>query len=123
MKLEKHPFQLYELSAIDSDTVKAWVEVDSVCRIQWRIRLLGIEGGELSDPVGLASARATAVAIADKDFMSAHFHGNHKTLDKYGRHVGDIRFEDGTLLTHILFQTGLYWRRDRNGQQHPNQRK
>lgn len=118
MKVKRHPFPCYDLEAIDSDTVTAWVEVDRTVRVKWRIRLKGIEGGELDEPCGLASARATALALASNSHLSAHFFGNPNTFDKYGRHVGDIVFENGAHLTRQLFSTGLYWRRDRNGTQH-----
>jgi endonuclease YncB( thermonuclease family) len=119
-KLE-HPFSCFEIVAIDSDTLTAWVEIDRETRHKWRIRLKGIEGGEKGTTVGERGHGMIQKVLWDKAGQHSNFFGNPNCKDKYGRRVGDILFEDGTHLTRALMATGYFWRRDRSGKEYRNQ--
>ena len=121
MKIMKHPYPVFEIYPIDSDTIKAWVEIDKTTRHMWRIRLKGIEGGEKDTPEGCVGLNILAGLIRDKYHMHAHFFCNVNSLDKYGRHVGDIQFEDGARLAEACLAFGHHWRRDRSGKETKNQ--
>lgn len=122
MKIKKHPYPVTELYPIDGDTITAWVEISKTHREQWRIRLKGIEGGELGTTDGAKAVDIVAAFIRDKWHMTAHYFGNPNTLDKYGRHVGDIEFEDGSRLCAALMAYGHHWKRLRNGKEIKNKR-
>ena len=121
MKIEKHPYQMTEIRAIDSDTIIAWVQIDRETRHQWRIRLKGVEGGEAGTAAGFVGLRIISEILHDKQIMSAHFFGNVNCKDKYGRHVGDVKFEDGSQLCYRLMASGHFWKRDRSGKEHKPQ--
>ena len=122
MKIEKHPNPCFDLYPVDSDTLTAWVEVGRQTREKWRIRLKGIEGGEIGTQEGTKGVDIVARLIADKFHLAAHFHGNPNELDKYGRHVGDIAFEDGSKLCSALMAYGHHWRRLRDGRELRNEK-
>ena len=115
MKVEKHPYQITEIYPIDSDTITAWVQISDTNREKWRIRLKGIEGGELGTMDGTKGVDIVAALVRDKYHLKAWFFGNIKTLDKYGRHVADIEFEDGSRIVSALMAFGHHWVRLRNG--------
>lgn len=114
-----HLYQVHELRIVDGDTVEAWVDVSSDLRSKWRIRLEGIEGGELGDALG-EGAKAHAIAeVLAGGATGAHFIGEEKRRDQHNRRVGDIRLADTSLLTERLLSTGAYWVRTRSGLEHP----
>ena len=117
MKIREHPYPVLDIYPIDSDTIKAWVQISKTNREMWRIRLKGIEGGEIDTVEGLKGRDILASIVRDKHHLSAHFHGNENTLDKYGRHVGDIAFEDGSQLVDALLGYGHHWKRTRSGKE------
>ena len=117
MKVLKHPYPITEIYPIDSDTIKAWVEISDTHRELWRIRLKGIEGGELGTEEGTKGTDILAALVRDKYHLHAHYFGNPKTLDKYGRHVGDIEFEDGSRLAEALKAYGHPWLKLRTGEE------
>jgi len=122
MKVLKHPYPITEIYPIDSDTVKAWVEISDTHRERWIIRLKGIEGGELGSEEGTKGVDIVAALVRDKFHLSAWFFGNPKTLDKYGRHVGDISFDDGSRMVAALMAFGHHWHRDRTGKETRNKK-
>lgn len=117
MKVLKHPYPVTEIYPVDSDTITAWVEVGDHTREKWRIRLKGVEGGEIGTDEGTKGEDILAAMISDKYHFHAHFFGNPKTLDKYGRHVGNIEFEDGSRLCEMLKAYGHHWLKDRTGKE------
>jgi len=118
MQILKHPYSVYEIKAIDSDTLTAWVEIDRETRHLWRIRLKGIEGGEKGTEEGERGHAVIKRLLWEKMALHANFFGNPNCKDKYGRHVGDIMFEDGSHLTRQLMATGYFWKRDRSGREY-----
>jgi endonuclease YncB( thermonuclease family) len=118
VKIRENPYPIVDIYPIDSDTVKAWVQISRTNRELWRVRLKGIEGGELDSVEGIKGRDILASIVRDKHHLKAHFHGNENTLDKYGRHVGDIAFEDGSRLCDALIAYGHHWRRERSGKEH-----
>jgi len=122
MKILKHPYPCFELYPIDSDTLTCWVQVGKTTRELWRVRLKRIEGGELDTPEGAKGLDILAALIRDKSELSAHYFGNVDELDKYGRHVGDIAFEDGSRLVPALIAYGHHWTRLRNGTEIKNEK-
>jgi len=122
MKVKKHPYQITEIYPIDSDTITAWVQISDTNREKWRIRLKGIEGGELGTMDGTKGVDIVAALVRDKYHLKAWFFGNIKTLDKYGRHVADIEFEDGSRMCAALMAFGHHWRKDRTGKETRNQK-
>jgi hypothetical protein len=120
MRILKEPYQVFELYPIDSDTLKAWVQIDKTTRHLWRIRLKGVEGGELDTAEGHLGRDILASLIRDKLGQAAHFFGNVDCLDKYARHVGDIQFQDGSRLCGALIAYGHHWRKDRTGKETKN---
>tara|TARA_Y100000310_G_scaffold3699_2_gene4576 strand:+ start:431 stop:814 length:384 start_codon:yes stop_codon:yes gene_type:complete len=122
MKMLLHPYPCYEIYPIDSDTLKCWVQVGKTTRELWRVRLKRIEGGELGTEEGGKGLNILAALIRDKSELSARYFGNPDELDKYGRHVGDIEFEDGSRLVPALIAYGHHWTRLRNGKEIRNQK-
>jgi len=122
MKIEKHPYPCTELYPIDSDTLKVWVQISKTTRELWRVRLKKIEGGELDTLDGAKGLNILAAMIRDKAHLHAHYFGNVDELDKFGRHVGDIEFEDGSRLVAALLAYGHHWVRDRDGTEHRKQK-
>ena len=122
MKILEKPYPVSELYPIDSDTLKAWVQIDKTTRHLWRIRLKGVEGGELDTAEGQLGRDILASLIRDKEVQTATFFGNVDCLDKYGRHVGDIEFQDGSRLCNALIVYGHHWKRDRTGRETRNQK-
>jgi len=122
MKVLKHPHPATDLYPVDSDTITAWIQIGDHTKEKWRIRLKGIEGGELGTDEGTKGEDIVAALIRDKYHLAAHFHGNPKTLDKYGRHVGDIAFEDGSFMCAALKAFGHHWRKDRTGKETRNKK-
>jgi len=117
MKVLETPYLMFELYPIDSDTIKAWVQIDKSTRHLWRIRLKGVEGGELDTAEGQLGRDILAAMVRDKHMMVATFFGNVECLDKYGRHVGDVKFEDGSYLCKALMAYGHHWKKDRTGKE------
>jgi endonuclease YncB( thermonuclease family) len=122
MKISKHEHRIYEPRAIDGDTIEAWVDIGHRCRIQWKIRLRGIEGGEMDTAEGQVVFAHMVALIQAEELKGGYFFGNVNELDKYGRHVGDIMLPDKSLLTQRLFSSGLFWRRARNGHEDKQRR-
>ena len=118
MKILAHPYRITEIRIVDSDTLECWVEIDRETRHLWRIRLKGVEGGELDTEEGLQGVKVLYAIIEEHDMESKHFFGNPNCKDKYGRHVGDIEFQDGSKLCQCLLISGHHWRRDRDGTEH-----
>jgi len=120
MKILEKPYPVFEMYPIDSDTIKAWVQIDKTTRHRWIVRLKGVEGGELDTAEGHLGRDILASLIRDKSGQSATFFGNVDCKDKYGRHVGDIEFSDGSRLCGALIAYGHHWRKDRTGKETRN---
>ena len=118
MKILAHPYRVFEIRIVDSDTLEAWVQIDRETRHLWRIRLKGVEGGELNEPEGMKGVKVLYAILEENERGAKSFFGNPNAKDKYGRHVGDIEFEDGTKLCACLLISGHHWRRDRDGTEH-----
>jgi hypothetical protein len=54
MKTRPHLNPIYDVRIIDSDTIIGWLQVAPNVRIQERIRIKHVEGGELGTPEGMA---------------------------------------------------------------------
>jgi len=102
---------------VDSDTLVVWIEATPDVRIRYRVRIVGIEGGELHEPDGPRGAAAMAAEVSDMADRGLYWSGSFNTTDQHGRLVGDIFGEDGTRLSVRLLQGGTHWRRTRSGQQ------
>lgn len=118
MKILTHPYRIFDIRIIDSDTLEAWVEIDRETRHLWRLRLKGVEGGELGEPEGMKGVQVLSTILMEYDHNTKWFFGNPNAKDKYGRHVGDIEFGNGTKLCALLLLSGHHWRRDRDGTEH-----
>jgi len=111
--LQKHI--VTELRVIDGDTLEGWLNIGHHLRLLTRLRLRGIEGGELGTPEGeRARAILNEILHARRD-QAMCWIGGEKFRDRYGRNVGDIQFDDGKLLTLMLLETGAYTLRNRHG--------
>lgn len=119
MKVTRLQFELTDIRVIDSDTVEAWVQVSFEIRQRWRIRIRGVEGGELGTDQGLAGQFALQTLLLDYVVDRPHYVGLESVKDQFGRHVGDIRLPDGQLLSLRLLAGKTHWRRDRDGTEHP----
>lgn len=115
----EHIITLHDVGVVDGDTITAWAEVAPEVRILWRIRLKGIEGGELPSEQGAHAKALVAQELAVHFLETLQFVGLPTVRDLHGRHVGDVRFLDGTLLTRRLMESGAYWRRSRNRAENP----
>lgn len=102
---------------VDSDTLVVWIEATADVRIRYRVRIVGIEGGELDEPEGPRGTAAMASEVADMSDRGLYWSGSFNTTDQHGRLVGDIFGEDGTRLSVRLLQRGTHWRRTRAGVQ------
>lgn len=108
---------MHEVRVVDSDTLVAWVQVAPEVRLLWRIRVKGIEGGELPSVNGLHGKAVLEALLKSPAAETLHFIGEQTVKDKYGRHVGDVQLADGRLLSHVLLTNGTHWRRDRTGRE------
>jgi endonuclease YncB( thermonuclease family) len=110
-----HLFPVYELTIVDSDTVKGWLEVTPDLRQFVRIRLQHVEGGEL----GTAEGRQGSIILANQINLLLpgllSYRGNMRSKDRYGRLVGDLINAAGTSLCAALLNTGHFSLKDRNG--------
>jgi len=95
---------------IDSDTIDAWVEVSFGVALRHRIRLIGVEGGELETPEGEQNKAMLAFIFEHEGKKQTYLVGCLRNRDNHGRLVGDIRLADNQLLCNRLLQTGR-WRK------------
>jgi endonuclease YncB( thermonuclease family) len=100
---------------VDSDTLLVWLRVGPDIKQRIRLRLKGVEGGELGTDEGARGAMALQLALRDLVTGPFSFHGNIETRDQHGRIVGDLMDVDGKLLTLTLLASGAHWRRSRAG--------
>lgn len=105
---------------VDSDTLVIWIEATPDVRIRYRVRIVGIEGGELDEPEGPRGAAAMAAEVSEMARQGIFWNGSFNTNDQHGRLVGDIFGEDGSRLSVRLLQGGTHWRRARDGRQRRN---
>lgn len=118
MKVAMHPgIPLHGIRVIDSDTVEAWAEVSWDLRQLWRIRLQGIEGGELGTDQGERGKLALEALLENGRGCDVRFVGNSKSLDLHGRRVGDIVVDGLIRVTTVLREIGTHWHRTRSGKE------
>jgi endonuclease YncB( thermonuclease family) len=108
---------LHEIRVIDGDTIEAWLDFSDVVRIKRRIRLRGIEGGELAELCGRRARRQLEVWLTAKAHQTPKLTGNLNHLDQHGRIVADVTFDTGESLVAMCLQSGIWWRRTRDGSQ------
>jgi len=118
MKITRLHYSAHDLHAVDGDTLTAWVQLSSELRQLWRIRIRGVEGGELPTPAGLRAKVILDNTLRDHSQHTANFIGLETVRDQFGRRVGDIIFGNGQLLSLLLLKSGAFWRRDRDGTEH-----
>jgi len=106
---------------VDSDTLILWIEATPDVRIRYRVRIVGIEGGELADPEGPRGAASMAEQVAAMAEGAIYWSGSFNTTDQHGRLVGDIFDAEGGRLSLRLLQCGSHWRRSRSGIQRRGQ--
>lgn len=118
MKVAMHPgIPLHGIRVIDSDTVEAWAEVSWDLRQLWRIRLQGIEGGELGTEQGETGKLALKTLMDGSWGCDIRFLGNSKSLDLHGRRVGDIVIDGRLRVSTRLKEQGTHWHRTRSGKE------
>ena len=100
---------------IDSDTLSLWIEATPDCRIRYRARLVGIEGGEIGTTDGTRGTQALTELLQELAPDQLHWHGSFLTRDQHGRLVGDVMTNDGRRITAILRDRGTHWRRNKSG--------
>jgi endonuclease YncB( thermonuclease family) len=121
MKVTRLQYPMFDIHAVDGDTLTAWVQISAEVRQLWRIRIRGVEGGELPTERGLRAKVILENTLRDHSEQTANFIGLETVRDQFGRRVGDVFFANGQILSLMLLKSGAFWRRDRNGTQHlPN---
>lgn len=101
--------QVHEIRPIDGDTIIAWVDAGHDVRVKRRIRIKGIEGGELGTDQGENAHVVLTCVLAQQVNQAAYLTHSPGSLDKYGRIVSDILFANGQLLTLLLLAEGAHW--------------
>ena len=118
MKTVQVKFELREIRVVDSDTLECWCRVSFDILQRWRIRIRGVEGGELGTDQGLAGQFALQELLAREVPDLPHFVGLESVRDQFGRHVGDVMLRGNRMLSLELLKGKTHWRRDRDGTQH-----
>jgi endonuclease YncB( thermonuclease family) len=111
MKIHRTPHELSDLVAIDGDTIKGWMTYDEQVSIAVRIRLPGIEAGELDEPVGIVAREALQVILFQYRELNPRLACHPRVKDNHGRIVSDVLFGNGQSLCALLLASGRYWRR------------
>ena len=115
MKTILRELTMTELRAVDGDTFTAWVQVYPELRMLWRIRVRGIECGELDTAHGQAAKTFLQLKLNTFAIRGCWFVGTKTERDQHGRHVGDIQNSDGEFLSNSLLLSPQYWHRNRSG--------
>ena len=102
---------------IDSDTLLVWLEATPDVRVRYRVRIKGIEGGELGTEEGAAGMARMAEVAAEIATGELHWEGAYGTKDQHGRLVGDIFDAEGQRISGRLLQGTTHWHRTRSGLQ------
>ena len=110
-----HHITIHDIRVIDGDTIEAWFDYDDRVRIKKRLRLQGIEAGELSELSGIAAKGYLQELVTNKLLHAAHLAGGMRREDQHGRLVGDVVFDTGETLCQLCLKSGRYWRRRRDG--------
>lgn len=116
-KIIRTPSQCWIERVVDSDTLVIWLEVSPDIRHRCRLRLKGVEGGELGTVEGEAGRFELLNVIGKHTSLLTYLESGEREFDRYGRRVGHIRYEDGTLLVDKLLAAGHHWRRGRSGKE------
>lgn len=96
---------------IDGDTIEAWIIISHEVAVQYRIRLRGLEGGELGTPEGARSKLLLEQMLKSSADCVVFFRGHLANRDNHGRLVGDFIIANGASLCQSLLNTGAYRRR------------
>lgn len=102
---------------VDSDTLLVWLEATPDVRVRYRVRIKGIEGGELGTEEGAAGMAHMAEVTTQMAEGEMHWEGAYGTKDQHGRLVGDIFDAEGQRLSGRLLQSSTHWHRTRSGLQ------
>lgn len=105
---------------VDSDTLVVWIEATPDVRVRYRVRLVGIEGGELDTDEGRFGAASLTAHLERLQAQRLYWHGSLLTRDQHGRLVGDVVDDTGSRLTTDLLACGSHWRRDKSGNEKRN---
>jgi endonuclease YncB( thermonuclease family) len=105
---------------VDSDTLVVWLEATPDVRVRYRVRIKGIEGGELGTEEGAAGMARMAEVTAIISQGELHWQGAYGNKDQHGRLVGDIFDAEGQRLSARLLQCPTHWHRTRSGIQRRN---
>lgn len=103
---------------VDSDTLLVWLEATPDVRVRYRVRIKGIEGGELGTEEGAAGMAHMAEVAAEISQGELHWEGAYGNKDQHGRLVGDVFDAEGQRLSARLLQGTKHWRRTRSGIQY-----
>lgn len=109
--------RLWVERVVDSDTLLVWLEATPDVRVRYRVRIKGIEGGELGTEEGAAGKAHMAEVVAEISQGDLHWEGAYGNKDQHGRLVGDIFDEEGQRLSARLLQSSTHWHRTRSGLQ------
>lgn len=108
---------LHDVRAVDGDTVQCWLEFYRHVRVRVRIRLPGIEGGELNTSEGERAKLLLQRFLDDRKAIIPWLTTDPGTTDQHGRIVSDIAWHTGETLVALCLRTGYWWRRKRDGTQ------
>lgn len=86
------------LRVVDGDTIHLDLDLGWDVRITKNARILGIDAPEISTPEGVAAKAyaATLLNVGDTVVFTSH------RLDKYGRPLGEIKYDNGDFATAML---------------------
>lgn len=96
---------------IDGDTLECWLRVHHDVKLLRRIRVKGVEAGELPSLAGIRSQSFLQNLFDLVGDLPLHFVGSTSLTDNHGRLVGDFLWPDGTPLSTRLLQSGYYTQR------------
>lgn len=101
---------VHNLQAVDGDTLIVWLQFGDTVRIRERVRLIGVECGELGSPNGDHGHACLSAVLHQRKDMPAFLTHSPNSRDRYGRIVSDIKFADAQLLTLLLLAGGAHWK-------------
>jgi len=98
MIIHTHPHTLHDPRVIDGDTLECWCECVPCLRLKIRIRLPGIEGGELGTPEGARAKLTLQNMVYTHWAAGARLASNTDRRDQYNRVLSDILLGPGISL-------------------------
>lgn len=97
---------------IDGDTIEGWIVVSPGVAIRERVRLRGIEGGELGTIEGTRAKHLLTLTLDAPGSTPLRLRSTLESRDNHGRLVADFTLATGESLCETLLRSGQYWRRD-----------